>query len=120
NTRLPPGAELPHDRGVREQITSLVAGGPHVSNLILASNTGKAVFGIDIPVSRNGAVAYDLAIVIQPSIFDQIFAEQRLPESWIGIIVDRGGILVRRSYKGEETTGQEVLPPFKAHLAQPA
>ena len=120
NTRLPPGAELPHDRGVREQISSLVAGGPHVSNLIATSNSGKAVFGIDIPVSRDGAVAYDLAIVIPPSIFDQIFTEQRLPENWIGIIVDRDGVLVRRSYKGDETTGREVLPPFKARLAMKA
>jgi signal transduction histidine kinase len=120
NTRLPPGTELPHDRGVREQISSLVAGGPHVSNLIPTSNAGKPVFGIDIPVSRDGAVAYDLAIVIQPSIFDQIFAEQRLPEKWIGIIVDRDGFLVRRSYRADETTGQEVPPGFKAHLAQPA
>ena len=120
NTRLPPGSPLPHDRGVKEQISGLVAGGPHVSNLIQASNTGKPVFGIDIPVSRDGAVAYDLAIVIQPSIFDQIFAEQRLPENWIGIIVDRDGVLVRRSYKGDDTTGREVLPGFKAHLARPA
>jgi signal transduction histidine kinase len=120
NTRLPPGAPLPHDQGVQQQISSLVAGGPHVSNLIPTSGIGKPVFGIDIPVSRDGAVAYDLAIVIQPSIFDQIFAEQRLPESWIGIIIDRAGILVRRSYKGDETTGREILPGFKAHLARPA
>ncbi|HEX4507047.1 MAG TPA: ATP-binding protein, partial [Alphaproteobacteria bacterium] len=97
-----------------------VAGGPRVSNLIPGSGIGKPVFGIDIPVSRDGAVAYDLAIVIQPSIFDQIFAEQRLPGNWIGIIVDRGGMVVRRSYKGDETTGREILPAFKARLVQPA
>ena len=120
NTRLPPGAPLPHDSGVREQISGLVAGGPHVSNLIPTSNAGKPVFGIDIPVLRDGAVAYDLAIVIQPAVFDQIFTEQRLPENWIGIIVDREGVLVRRSYRGDETTGRGVLPALKAHLAQPA
>jgi signal transduction histidine kinase len=120
NTRLPPGAPLPQDQGVAEQMSSLAIGGPHVSNLIRTSAIGKPVIGIDIPVMHGGVVAYDLAIVIQPSIFDQIFAEQRLPENWIGIIVDRNGILVRRSRAGDETTGREVLPAFKAHLATPA
>jgi signal transduction histidine kinase len=119
NTRLPPGAPLPHDQGVAEQMSNLAAGGPHVSNLIRTSAVGKPVIGIDIPVSIDGAVTYDLAIVIQPSIFDQVFAEQRLPESWIGIIVDRDGILVRRSRAGDETTGREVRPAFKAHLETP-
>ncbi len=116
NTRLPAGAPLPVDAGVAEQISSLVAGGPRISNLIPRSAIGKPVFGIDIPVLRDGAVVYDLAIVIQPSIFDPVFAEQRLPPGWLGAIVDRGGILVRRSRDGDRTAGREVSPAFKAKL----
>jgi signal transduction histidine kinase len=116
NTRLPPGTPLPHDQGVAEQISSLVAGGPHISNLIRRSAIGKPVVGIDIPVSRDGTVAYDLAIVIQPSVFDQVFAEQRLPPGWLGSILDRDGILVRRSRDGDETVGRDISPAFKARL----
>jgi len=116
NTRLPRGAPLPVDKGVAEQISSLVAGGPRVSNLILQSGIGKPVIGIDIPVLRDGAVAYDLAIVIQPSTFDPVFAEQRLPPGWLGSIIDRNGLLVRRSLDGDKTVGREISAAFRARL----
>jgi hypothetical protein len=116
NTRLPPGAPLPVDKGVAEQISSLVAGGPRISNLIPRSAIGKPVFGIDVPVVRDGAVAYDLAIVIQPSIFDRVFTEQRLSPGWLGSIIDREGYIVRRSHDGDQTVGHEISPAFRARL----
>ena len=120
NTRLPHGASLPHDQGVASQISSLVAGAPHVSNLIPRSAIGKPVIGIDIPVSRIGAVAYDLAIVIQTSNFDRVYDEQRLPEGWLASIVDRNGVVVRRSRDGDKTVGLQVSSEFQARLKTPA
>jgi signal transduction histidine kinase len=119
NTRLPRGVPLPHDQDVAEQISKLAAGGPYVSNLIPQSGIGKPVIGIDIPVFRDGAVAYDLAIVMQSSTFDRLFAEQRLQEDWLGSIVDRNGILVRRSRDGDKTVGRQISPTFRAHLSSP-
>jgi signal transduction histidine kinase len=119
NTRLPRGAPLPHDQGVASQIAGLVAGAPHLSNLIPQSAIGKPVIGIDLPVSRGGAVAYDLAIVIQTSNFDRVFADQRLPQGWLGTIIDRNGTVVRRSLDGDKTVGIQVSPAFKARLETP-
>jgi signal transduction histidine kinase len=119
NTRLPRGAPLPHDQGVASLAASLIAGAPNISNLIPQSAIGKPVIGIDIPVSRDGAVVYDLAIVIQTSAFDRIFAEQRLTQGWLGSIVDRNGLVVRRSRDGDKTVGIQVSPAFKAHLKTP-
>jgi signal transduction histidine kinase len=116
NTRLPRGAPLPHDQGVASQIAGLVAGAPHLSNLIPQSAIGKPVIGIDLPVSRGGAVAYDLAIVIQTSNFDRVFADQRLPQGWLGSIIDRTGTVVRRSLDGDKTVGMPVSPAFQARL----
>ena len=119
NTRLPRGPTLPHDQGVSGQIASLVAGAPHVSNLILQSAIGKPVIGIDVPVSRGATVSYDLAIVIQTSAFDRVYNEQRLPAGWLASIVDRDGVVVRRSRDGDKTVGLNVSPIFKARLAAP-
>jgi signal transduction histidine kinase len=120
NTRLPRGAPLPHDQGVASQIAGLVAGAPHLSNLIPQSAIGKPVIGIDLPVSRREATAYDLAIVIQTPNFDKVFADQRLPQGWLGTIIDRNGTVVRRSRDGDKTVGIQVSPPFKARLETPA
>jgi signal transduction histidine kinase len=119
NTRLPRGAALPHDQGVASLVSSLVAGAPNVSNLIPQSAIGKPVIGIDIPVSRDGTVVYDLAIVIQTSAFDRLYAEQRLPQGWLGAIVDRNGVVVRRSRDGDKTVGMQVSPAFRDYLNTP-
>ena len=117
NTRLPRGASLPHDTGVDAQISKLAAGAPHISNLIQTSAIGKPVIGIDLPISRDGAVQYDLGIVLRPSAFDQVFADQRLPDRWIGAIIDREGSLVRRSRDADNTTGHPISPQLRKQLS---
>ena len=117
NTRVTRGTPLSRDTGVASQLSSLVAGAPHISNLIPTSAIGKPVIGIDIPVFRDGVTLYDLAIVLRPSAFDRVFADQRLPESWIGAIIDRQGVLVRRSRDAETTVGRQISADFKRKLA---
>ena len=116
NTRLPRGASLPVDRDIASQRSNLIAGGPHVSNLIPTSAIGSPVIGIDIPVLNAGVMVYDLAIVIRPSAFDRVFTDQRLPQSWIGVIVDREGSIVRRSRDSERTVGIRASANFLASL----
>ena len=117
NTRLPRGAPLPHDAGVEAQISNLVAGAPHISNLIPTSAIGKPVIGIDLPISRDGTVLYDLAIVLRLSAFDRVFADQRLPDRWIGAIIDRDGSLVRRSRDADNTTGHPISAQLRQQLS---
>jgi signal transduction histidine kinase len=116
NTRLPRGAPLPHDPNASVQFSNMAAGGPRVSNLIITPTVGKPVIGIDIPVLRNGIVVYDLAIVMRPSTFDRVFADQKLPDNWIGSIIDRNGIVVRRSRDADNTVGRHISADFEARL----
>jgi signal transduction histidine kinase len=115
NTRLPPGAALPTDSGVTHQRAILLAGGPHISNLITTDSVGP-VFGIDIPVMRDGVMTYELAIVLRPATFDGVFRDQRMPEGWIGVIVDRSGAVVRRSRDPEKTVGRNISANFRGLL----
>jgi signal transduction histidine kinase len=111
NTRLPPGSQLPVDANVSAQRASLLAGGPRISNLILDAPTGP-VFGIDIPVMRDGAMTYELAIVLRPSTLDGVFRDQAMPHRWIGVIIDRNGTIVRRSRQPEESVGRNIGANF--------
>ena len=116
NTRLARGATLPHSANVATQFSNLLAGGPRISNLIMSSSAGTPVVGIDIPVLRRGIVVYDLAIVLRSTTFDRVFSDQRLPEGWIGVIIDREGAVVRRSLDSEKTVGHQISANFKEHL----
>ena len=118
NTRLPRGVPLPHDPNASVQFSTMAAGGPRVSNLIMTPTSGKPVIGIDIPVLRGGIVVYDLAIVMRPSTFDRVFADQKLPDNWIGSIIDRDGAVVRRSRDPENTVGRHVSADFQARLKE--
>jgi signal transduction histidine kinase len=115
NTRLPWGAQLPVDTNVSTQRSFLLAGGPHISNLVQSPQVGPVV-GIDIPVMRDGVMLYELAIVIRPSAFDRVFHDQRMPPEWIGVIIDRAGLVVRRSRDSEATVGHPISQSFKAKL----
>ena len=115
NTRLPWGVPLPIDTNVSAQRSFLLAGGPHISNLVQTSQVGPVV-GIDIPVMRDGVMVYELAIVIRPSAFDRVFSDQRMPLGWIGVIIDRAGLVVRRSRDSDATVGHPISPSFKAKL----
>jgi signal transduction histidine kinase len=116
NTRLPPGSQLPVDANVTAQRAHLLAGGSHVSNLILDAPVGP-VFGIDIPVMRDGTMTYELAIVLRPSTFDDVFRDQRMPNRWLGLIVDRDGVIVRRSRDPEKAVGHNISPSFLTLLS---
>jgi signal transduction histidine kinase len=116
NTRLSHGVPLPHDPNVAAQFSNLLAGDPHISNLIPISALGKPVIGIDIPVLRRGVIVYNLAIIMRPSSFDRVFIDQRLPKDWVGVIIDREGAIVRRSRDPEKTVGIQVSADFQDHL----
>ncbi len=115
NTRLPLGMPLQTDTNAPAQRAVLLAGGPHVSNLVPKTPVGP-VIGIDVPVQRDGVMLYELAIVMRPSAFDRVFRDQRMPRGWMGVIIDRTGLIVRRSRDSDKTVGHAVSAEFLSKL----
>ena len=62
NTRLPPGATLPSSPGVKENWRELEAGRSIVTNLIARADDGERIFGVNVPVVRNGRTVFALAV----------------------------------------------------------
>jgi two-component sensor histidine kinase/CheY-like chemotaxis protein len=108
NTRRPYGTPLPR-RGDMTPVNKVFeTGKTWVSDLFVGALMSIPVVGIDIPVFRDGQVIYDLALSVPIQALDSILAEQRFPEGWIAVIVDRSGTVVSRNTERTKWIGQKM------------
>ncbi|RYZ00295.1 MAG: hybrid sensor histidine kinase/response regulator [Comamonadaceae bacterium] len=105
NTRQPLGAALPRTIFTRtgDPLRTLV------SNLSLSPLTGQPSFAVQVPVVRDGQVIYYLSMGHAAGGLQRMLAAQRLPQGWIGSVLDGRGAVVARTHNGDKFTGQR--PP---------
>jgi PAS domain S-box-containing protein len=96
NTLLPPGSPLPliqnkdHRQGLRPGVI-------RISNLFNGLVAKEPTVGIDTLVTaRDGSELY-ISINMLAETVSRVLADQGLPSTWIGAIVDRNGTVVARS-----------------------
>ncbi|TMQ09942.1 MAG: PAS domain S-box protein [Deltaproteobacteria bacterium] len=116
NTRLPPGATLPSSPGVKENWRELEAGRSIVTNLIARADDGERIFGVNVPVVRDGRTVFALAVGTRPSTLGRLLDEQALPDGWIGAILDRSWVIVARTPSPERYMGQPATASLRALL----
>jgi PAS domain S-box-containing protein len=80
---------------------------PAVAELVRGPMAGW-VFGVRVPVLRQGEVRYVLSAFIDPSRIAAIMKEQNLPSSWFGVIHDQRRHLVAGTRTAEKFIGQEA------------
>ncbi len=111
NTRLPFGTTLPKDESRKDELwRQLRQGETVVSNLFPGTDAQQPVIAVDTPVQVNGKVRYSLAFVMLPTVLNKILAEQKLPQGWIGDILDRDLSVVARSEGGDSVVGRKPSP----------
>ena len=69
------------------------------------------------PVVRDDAVRYVLTVVMHPGSVSKVFAEQRLPGSWTGAVVDGRMLLAGRSRDAERFLGIHATPTLADRIA---
>lgn len=69
---------------------------------------------VRVPVFRDGVVRYVLSAIVRPDSFGELIAQQRLPDEWIGGIVDSRGHFVARV--PERPAGDLASSPFREAL----
>ncbi|WP_428565490.1 MAG: sensor histidine kinase [Solidesulfovibrio sp. DCME] len=112
NTYLPPGAPLPK-RGATNAVRRIFEGGrPIVSGLFKGAITGRDLISLDVPVSRDGKVAYDLAMALPTDRFVARMAEYPLPAGWVGLIMDADRVAVYRTLDSDRYVGKRIPPLF--------
>jgi len=91
-------------------------GQPAISGPFLGPVSRSPVTSLAVPVFRQGKVAYCLRMILKTDSLNDLLAGQKLPQDWIGSVVDRDGIIVARTRTPERFIGQAVTPSLMAKL----
>ena len=81
---------------------------PAVTNLISAPGLDRYGVGVEVPVIRDGRVAYVLVIGFGPERISKILVEQRLAQGWVASVSDRKGVILARSRNADKLVGRQV------------
>jgi len=116
NTAVPAGTRLP--RYVRMGALRRVfeKGEPQISDLLFGPVLRRNIAVVDVPVRRNGKVAYDLAASLPLGIFTDIITRQRPQPDWTIAVFDRKGTVIARSRDNEQFVGRSASPSLYAGL----
>lgn len=91
-----------------------------VSDLFTGRVMQRGVIGVGVPVKRDGKVIYGLNAGVSPDRLSVLLAKQRLPEGWIGAVVDRRGTIVGRTHDAARWVGQPASPGLRSAMQQMA
>jgi signal transduction histidine kinase/DNA-binding response OmpR family regulator len=116
NTLEPFGSTLPH-HGNPEQVRRVFAGArPSVSDVFTSESTHQSIVTVDVPVLRQGQVAYALSLALTPEVLGNLLSNQKLPSGWVSSITDRQGTTAARSALAEHLVGAKVNPSLQQAL----
>jgi PAS domain S-box-containing protein len=106
NLRRPFGAPLPK-RNTPETVRRIFQNGkPVVSDLYRGALSGKALVAVDVPVFRQGRVAYDLSMAFPSGSLEALLSRHRLFQGRIASILDGNGVVVATSHGARPSMGQ--------------
>jgi signal transduction histidine kinase len=89
---------------------------PAVGDVLLGPLTGEYGFIMRVPVMRDGGIKYVLSAVISTRSIDAIISPQRLPENWIGVVLDFNKRFVTRTIDPERNVGRLASESLRAAL----
>jgi signal transduction histidine kinase len=118
NTLRVLGEPLPRHGNPSQLQRVFQTGQPVVSDLYVGPVAHQPVIGIDVPVRRDGRVAYVLSMGFFPTRLAEILMRQQLPASWVVAIFDSQGTVVARTHNPDRYVGQKGAPALVSRLAQ--
>jgi hypothetical protein len=77
----------------------------------------RPVFGIRVPVLREGRAIYVLSAGLKPETIERVLERLELPPNWGGAIIDDKGMIVACRGSRETNVGQPVQPTVMEHIA---
>jgi two-component sensor histidine kinase len=109
NTLLPPGSPLPLIDN-KDHRKGLTAGMVRISNLFTGFVAKQPAVGIDTLVTTDDGSELYITVIMRAATVSRVLADQGLPPTWIGAIVDRNGTVVARSRDVEQFVGRPATP----------
>lgn len=110
NTRLPFGSELPEGRSsnLQELTERYGIDKTIVSDVFVARHGGKFDFALQVPVRIADEIKYHLVMSINASEMQPLLIQQGFPKEWLGVIVDRNGVILSRTRSLEQFIGKSA------------
>lgn len=118
NTLLPFGAALPmtgHPELLRHTFATASAS---VSDLYIGAAAKRPFVAVEVPVMRDGAVAYALDFGLSAERLTRLLVEQRVPSGWIANVLDARGTVIARTQNPERTIGHQATPDLMQAMAR--
>ena len=106
NTRVPFGTKLPPYGSPRTLAETLAKKAPVLSDLFVGRVSNTYLFNMTAPVTRDGEVSAVISHGGDVSDFTALLLEERLPEGWIGALLDGNGVIVARTRDAATYTGR--------------
>jgi signal transduction histidine kinase len=115
NTRAGPEARLPMTQDMEAVRRASESRLPDVSDLTRDALTGEWCVAINVPVFRDGKLAYLLGLNIAP-LLPRMLKDLHLPDDWLVNVADRQGYTIDRSLDAGEYVGRLGRPDVLAVL----
>lgn len=97
NARDPPGKAPTGDTEPRSLKAAVSTRAPVVGNLAFTRvPDGEPGVPVRVPVERDGQVAWVLTAIIRPEVFQQLLANQKLPQGWVSGLMGSDGRFIAR------------------------
>lgn len=118
NTRRPLGEALPPSGdpdGVREAVLKRSL---RISNLFTGTLDGRPILTVDVPVLRDGDVAYVLHMVVDPARVMGLLRSQNLGDDWVVAVLDREGNFIARTRDPVASLGRQASEGLRQAVAE--
>ncbi|MGH7927523.1 MAG: PAS domain-containing protein, partial [Candidatus Binatia bacterium] len=112
----PFGAQLPAIVESRSFEQVLRTRKPTVGQLSQGPLVNQRAFTVRVPVIREEAVKYVLTAIVDPQSISALLASQRLPPTWIGVVLDANRRFVARTLEPERSTGRLASESLRGAL----
>jgi len=107
------GDSLPKRKNLEAVRSVFESGKPLVGDLFYGAVTRRPMIGIDVPVFRDGKVAYDLAMTFPSDRLASILGSLHLPKEWYGTLLDSKQVVVTRTRNPERFVGVKATAALR-------
>lgn len=118
NALRPYGSELPM---VAEPASLELAARmrkPAIGNLVRGAVSEQYDFAVRVPVIRKGVIRYVLSAIIRPQTITALLSRQRLPQDWVGVVLDGNNRIVARTVNPNRSVGELASESLRAALGR--
>lgn len=117
NSAVPHGSPLPHE-AVPQMLDAVRSQQPVVMDLFRSPATGRFLTGVGVPAPDHGGGPGAFNATIAPDALREVLVRQKLPASWIAVVLDRSGTVVARTHEQERFVGTRARAPLLARISE--